>query len=93
MLLTDSINGKPLERPIRIWIDNISLPGLPEGIRCTFKGYEDGKVIGCHPGSPVIHQFGRYFVVTEVVEPESVKINKKTPNKKDLGDSVPQPQI
>ncbi len=81
-LLVDTISGKTLEKPVGIWIQNVWRPGLPSGVRCVFKGYETGRVIGCSPDGPAEHQFSTSFVVTEVVQPPSVRIGKEAPNQR-----------
>lgn len=78
-LLVDTINGKKLDRPIGIWIDNVA--SLPKGERCIFRGYESGKMIGVPdevaraenlPPPQAAWQFCRYFIMTSVVQPEGL---------------------
>ncbi len=80
-LLVDTLNGKKLERPVAVWIDNVELPGKA---RYILKGYESGKWIGTPPGvlkaiggpgQQAAWQFSRYFVATSVEAPGSLKKN------------------
>ena len=85
-LLVDTINGKKLNEPIGIWIDNVA--SLPEGERCVIKGYETGKMIGTPPaviqaakesgrdvaGPQAVWQFRRFFVMISSVQPESLTV-------------------
>ena len=45
-ILVDTVNGKKLDKPIGIWIDNAV---LPPKFRCTIKGYETMEMIGQPP--------------------------------------------
>jgi hypothetical protein len=78
-LLVDTVNGKKLDRPIGIWIDNVA--PLPKGERCILRGYESGKMIGVPdevaraenlPLPQAAWQFFRYFIMTSVVQPEGL---------------------
>lgn len=83
-LLVDTINGKKLDEPIGVWIDNVA--SLPKGELCVIKGYESGKMIGTPPaaieaakeaGKDITvpqagWQFYRFFVMTSSVEPEGL---------------------
>jgi hypothetical protein len=83
-LLVDTINGKRLDRPIGIWIDNVA--SLPKRERCIIKGYETGKMIGVPPAvieaareaaravppSQATWQFYRFFVMISPVRPEGL---------------------
>lgn len=79
-LLVDTVNGKKLDTPIGVWIENVA--ALPKGTRCIVRGYESGRMIGV-PGEvatkehmPIQQaewQFYRYFIVTSVVEPKDLK--------------------
>ena len=75
-LAVSKINGKPPERPTRIWIDNIQRPGLPKGKRCVLKGYETGNWIGGDPQQQACWQFHHQFFVTKVLEPDDVELEK-----------------
>jgi hypothetical protein len=68
------VNGKSLEVPIGIWVENVS--ELPKNTLIVLKGYETGKMIGGDPKQQAVRQFYRYFVVTEVVRPKSLKVIK-----------------
>ena len=46
-LLIDRINGKRLDHPIGIWVDNMDLP--PAQFRCILKGYETVRMLGTPP--------------------------------------------
>lgn len=82
-LIVDKINGKKLAQPIEIWIENTQT--LPEGKRCILEGYENGEMIG-NPGQAIQNgdltpqqapwQFYRYFIVTNIIEPTTLKINE-----------------
>jgi hypothetical protein len=83
-LLVDTINGVKLAEPVGIWIDNLKSPGLPEKTRCVLRGYESGRMIGL-PDEVVeaeaekllipqaAWQFLRYFIVTSIVEPQTLE--------------------
>lgn len=45
-LLVDAVNGKRLDSPVGIWIDNVDLP--PE-FRCRLNGYETIRTLGVPP--------------------------------------------
>jgi hypothetical protein len=77
-LTVNIVNGIKVEKPITIWIDNVEHPGLPEAKRCVLKGYETGKWIGGDPNQQASRQFFHEFVVTEVIEPATLKIEKKS---------------
>ena len=77
-LLVDTINGKKLDEPMGIWIDNVE---LPHGQRCIIRGYESGKMIGLPfevakaeniPLPQAGWQFFRYFIMTSAVQPEGL---------------------
>ncbi len=84
-LLVDSIDGKKLDTPIDIGIENVD--ALPEERRCILRGYETGQMIGTPPAvkeaakeegkviaSPQAGwKFYRYFIVLSVVEPKDLK--------------------
>jgi len=84
-LLVDTLNGKKLDIPIGIWVENVD--SLPKDTRCILRGYETGSMVGLPPavreaakeegkeigGPQVTWQFRRYFVATSVVEPKDLK--------------------
>ena len=83
-LLVDTINGKKLDSPIEIGIENVD--SLPKDTRCVVRGYETGQMIGTPPaveqaakeGKNVPRpqagwKFYRYFVVISVIEPKDLK--------------------
>jgi hypothetical protein len=45
-ILVDTVNGKKLDKPVGIWIDDVD---LPPNLRCTIKGYETMQMIGRPP--------------------------------------------
>jgi hypothetical protein len=84
-LLVDALNGKKLETPIDIAIENVD--SLPKDTRCILRGYEMGQMVGTPPaveqaakeeGKDISQpqagwKFYRYFIVTSVVEPKDLK--------------------
>jgi len=79
-LLVDTVNGKKLDNPIGIWVENVE--SLPKNTRCILRGYESGRMIGVPfevaekehiPLSQAAWQFFRDFIVTSVVEPKGLK--------------------
>jgi hypothetical protein len=79
-LLVDTVNGRRLNTPTSIWIDNVQ--ELPSDQRCVLRGYETGRMIGLPrevaeaeglPLPQTVFQFWRYFLVTSVVKPASLK--------------------
>ena len=79
-LLANTVNGKKLDTPIGIWVENVE--ALPKGTRCILRGYESGRMIGVpaavaekeHIPLPQARwQFFRFFIVTSVVEPKDLK--------------------
>jgi len=77
-LTVDHVNGKALENPTILWIENLRLPS--EG-RCILAGYETGRWIGVPPEVERIEnlevrqapwQFQVYFIATSVQEPTSL---------------------
>lgn len=89
-LIVDTIDGKPLEKNIHIWIENISNPGLPANERIVLKGYESGKFVGTPDLPPeenekwtmsqLAFQFSFYFVPTTIVSPRGLQF-KNPPQK------------
>ena len=87
-LLVDIVNGRRLEKPVHIWVNNLLLPGEK---RCVMKGYESGEMIGKPPaveaaakeqGKPVGHvqagwQWKPHFVALIVVEPKGLELPKE----------------
>lgn len=75
-LVVDKVNGKKLNRPVHISIQNTNpLPNTP---RLILRGYESGKMIGIPDEvtekenlqlEQAVWQFYHYFIVTSVVEP------------------------
>ena len=91
-LVVDSVNGKKLDKPVGIWVDNVV--ALPEAKRCKLRGYESGRIIGAPPAAfeaakeegktflppQAGWQFEHYFIVLSVVQPKDLEIrNKKGP--------------
>jgi len=82
-LMVDTIDGKPLDKIIHIWIENISYPGLPGNERIVLKGYESGKFVGTPDlpteenkkweASQLTFQFRSYFVPTTIVSPHGLQ--------------------
>ena len=79
-LLADMVNGKKLERPVYVWIDNID--SLPKEDRCVINGYESGRWIGTPPDvSAKVHgteqqalwQFWRFFLIVSADRPKELK--------------------
>ena len=84
-LLVDTLNGKKLDTPIDVSIENVD--SLPKDTRCILRGYEMGQMIGTPPaveqvakeeGKDIIlpqagWKFHRFFIVTSVVEPKDLK--------------------
>jgi hypothetical protein len=79
----DTVNGERLRSPVIVPLEGIKYEDLPKATRCVFRGYESGRMIGVP--EPVLQaenrhgpqagwQFYRFFVVTSVVEPSSVKV-------------------
>lgn len=67
-LLVDTVDGRRLDAPVAIWVDNAE---LHEG-RVVLKGYESGRYIGVPPEvaratgrhPQAAWQFQRYFIAT-----------------------------
>jgi len=87
-LLVDTINGKKIETPVSVWIDNIE--SLPAEKRCVIRGYESGKMIGVpdevikkeNLSQPQASwQFYRYFIITSALEPKDLKTLNEIPSK------------
>lgn len=76
----EAVNGRWLETPREIWIDNIN--SLPRGERITLRGYESGRYIGLPPEvenalnerRQAMWQFQRYFLAVPIDLPPSVKL-------------------
>jgi hypothetical protein len=76
-LEVDSVNGRTLDWPINIWVDNVD--ALPASTPCVLEGYESARWIGTPPEVEAVTgptsqaewQLQRYFIVTTVVRPES----------------------
>ena len=84
-LSVDTVNGRKLDFPIGIWVDNVE--SLPESTRCVLKGYESARWIGTPPEvieatgqiSQAVWQLQRYFIATSVVQPEAAIRLRWTP--------------
>jgi hypothetical protein len=81
-LLVDTVNGKKLDAPIPMWVENAKYPGLPEKERCIIRGYETGQMIGAPdevlraeklPAPQAGWRVHRYFIITSVVQPASLQ--------------------
>lgn len=79
-LLVEAVNGKKLDTPVSITVENINI--LPVKERCILRGYESGKMIGIPyevvrkeqmPEPQAVWQFYHYFVATSVVEPDYLR--------------------
>ena len=84
-LSVQSVNDKKLNEPIPVELHNLESRGLSLYALWVLKGFESGRVTGCKPGGPLAHLFYRYFVVTEVIEPRSVRIKQEAPNESPQG--------
>lgn len=87
-LIVDTVNGKKLPKPVRVTIATIET--LPDGVRCVFKGYESGGMLGLPPGAfkaaeeagqpleprTLVWGWQFHFVVTSAVSPKGLKIQK-----------------
>jgi hypothetical protein len=97
-LLVDTVNGKKLDRPVPILVrfcdfdrnrfDLETLVVMPVGVRCVYKGFESGTMMGVPqavsdaarelgrtdvPMSPVAWQWRTHFVALIEVKPEAKK--------------------
>lgn len=81
-LLVDTVNGKKLAQPVAVWVDNAKHPGLPKAVRCMVRGYESGRMVGVPhgvseaekiPPAQVRFQFRKHFVMTSVLEPQTLE--------------------
>jgi hypothetical protein len=79
-LRVDTIDGRPLNPPIDIWIDNVA--ALPaDGQRIALKGYESGRYIGLPPdveralgdARQAPWQFYQYFLVVPIDVPAGIE--------------------
>ncbi len=82
-MLVDTVNGVKLGEPIGIHVENVK--ELPESERCILRGYETGRMIGlpmdvARAENLGAHQaewqFYRYFLVTSVERPTSLKVEE-----------------
>jgi hypothetical protein len=85
-LLVDTVNGKKLPKPVRIWVSTVRV--LPKEGRCVLKGYESGRMSGIPPGAfKAAEEVGKpieprtqvwgweyHFVATSAVSPKGLKI-------------------
>jgi hypothetical protein len=75
-----AVNDKDLETPVQLHIKNVNTDTLEDRTICIFKGFQSGEWVGCETcTSP--RQFLHYFVVTEIIAPGNIKIEKYTYNK------------
>lgn len=81
------INGKNLETPVIIWIENAG--SLPANTNILLRGYESGRFVGQPRDvasrenwtpAPAPFQFQHYFVVSSILEPEALKASFKAPH-------------
>ena len=84
-LVVDTVNGKKLKEPVDIWIDNVA--ALPQGERCSIKGYESGRMVGVPdevataenlPVPQTAWHFYRYFIMTSSVQPKDLAKKERT---------------
>ena len=84
LLVVDKVNGKNLAKPIGVELRHVESPELPAHERCIVRGYETGWMEGI-PEEVVkaeniptfqtrVWGFARVFMVTSVIEPESLKV-------------------
>ena len=83
-LLVDTVNGKKLNEPISVWVQNLQLPSKK---RCVIKGYESGEMIGVPPAevaaarelgktvtpTQAVWQWRPFFVALRVISPDNIK--------------------
>ena len=82
-LMVEKVNGRKLVKPVNIWVENVKHPGFPKNIHCVIRGYESGKMVGVPFAvakkeknitiPQTCWQFYRYFIMTSVVKPDSIK--------------------
>jgi len=85
-LMVDTVNGKKLDKPLLMLVQNVRLPAKT---RCVLAGYEDGAMIGIPPAvqlafkqqgrkdvpmSPTPYQWRPYFVPLIAIEPQGLEI-------------------
>lgn len=82
-LIVETVNGKHLDQPIAIVVEDTGMP-LPQEGRIVIRGYESGKMIGTAPAEidaakeagkeitipQAAWQFYRFFILTSWVEPK-----------------------
>jgi hypothetical protein len=87
-LRVDTVNGKKLEKPVLIWIENVA--ELPENTRCILRGYESVRMIGVpkevlkqekRTPPQVGWQLQHYFIITSVVEPKDLDLGGPLPER------------
>lgn len=80
------INGKSLETPVNLWIENVG--SLPADTQIVLRGYESGRFVGQPHDvasrenwtpAPALFQFQHYFIVSSIVEPAELKETFKAP--------------
>ena len=83
ILFVDTLDGKKLEKSVSVPLENVHT--LLSGVRYILRGYETGRMIGVPlevarkesiPLQQAAWQFYRTFVVTSVVEPKDLKVEK-----------------
>ena len=87
-LRVERIGDKACAPPIILPIDYGLRFELPRGVRCVLRGYESGRMVGI-PGAvaeaerlplqQTVWHFFRHFVVTSIVEPESLRQSMAAP--------------
>lgn len=88
-LVVQKLNGKPLAKPVSIWIENLELKKHQSYV---LKGYENGTMIGTPPAievfatqqgrkletvSQTAWQWRTHFVVLSVVESKGIGLRKE----------------
>jgi len=79
----DKVNGRPLDEPIGVWIENLALPRPDLSVRCVINGYERIEWIG-EPSqasraegrmeSQIPFQKVSRFHATSIVQPQGLSI-------------------
>lgn len=85
-LRVTKINGKSLETPVNIWIENAG--SLPADTQIILRGYESGRFVGQPTDvaarenwttAPAMFQFQHYFIISSIVEPAELMETFKAP--------------
>jgi hypothetical protein len=78
-LLIDTVEGKQLDKPVKLPIKNVE---IPDG-RCVLNGYETGAWVGTPeglppgtPAEPFSFHFHPSFIVTSVDAPKGLKVEQ-----------------